>query len=67
MTIVKPSAENMNIVKSKKHSISPNVIEEKSLPSEKFRMLFNFKKIERFVKFYKQTVQNIPHFNKKQY
>ena len=46
LTIVKQSAKNMNIVKSEKHSISPNVIEEKSLSSEKSRTLFNFKRIE---------------------
>ena len=47
MTIVKQSAENMNNVKSEKYGISPNVIKEKSLSSEKFRTLFNFKRIER--------------------
>ena len=113
MTIVKQSAENMNNVKSENYGLSPNVIEEKSLSSEKFRTLFNFKRIERsknvsdrlgkydrkkyaakkkklrenlsvgekFLvlaerikkkkkksapgKFCKQTVQNIPYFNKK--
>ena len=37
----------MNNVKSEKYGISPSDIEEKSLPSEKFRVLFNYKKIER--------------------
>ena len=47
VTIVKQSAENMNNVKSEKYGISPNVIKEKSLSSEKFRTLFNFKRIKR--------------------
>ena len=37
----------MNNVKSENYGLSPNVIEEKSLSSEKFRTLFNFKRIER--------------------
>ena len=37
----------MNNVKSEKYGISPSDIEEKSLPSEKLRVLFNYKKIER--------------------
>ena len=41
------SAENMNNVRSKKYGISTNVIEEKSLSSQRFRTLFNFKRIER--------------------
>ena len=110
VTIVKQSAENMNNVKSKKYGIRPNDVEEKSLSSENFRVLYNFKRIERLKnvserldkygqkkydvkkkklcenlavvekvlvlpkrikkksapgKFYKQTVQNIPFFNKK--
>ena len=36
----------MNDVKSKKYGISPNDIEKKSLSSEKFKTLFNFKRIE---------------------
>ena len=46
VTIVKQSAENMNDVKSKKYGMPPNEIEEQSLSSEKFRVLFNFKRIE---------------------
>ena len=110
VTIVKQSAENMNNVKSKKYGIRPNDVEEISLSSENFRVLYNFKRIERLKnvserldkygqkkydvkkkklcenlavvekvlvlpkrikkksapgKFYKQTVQNIPFFNKK--
>ena len=47
VTIIKQSAENMNNIKSKKYSISPNVIEEKSLSSQRLRTLFNFERIER--------------------
>ena len=47
MTIIKQSAENMNNVKSEKYGISSNVIEEKSLSSQRFRTLFSFKRIER--------------------
>ena len=36
----------MNNVKSEKYGISPNVIKEKPLSSQRFRTLFNFKKIE---------------------
>ena len=36
----------MNNVKSEKYGISPNIIEEKSLSSQRFRTLFNLKKIE---------------------
>ena len=37
----------MNNVKSEKYSTNPNVIEEKSLSSQRFRKLFNFERIER--------------------
>ena len=47
VTTVKQSAENMNNVKSQKYGISSNFIKEKSLYNEKFRALFNFKRIER--------------------
>ena len=47
MTIIKQSAENMNNVKNQKYGISPNVIKEKFLSSQKFRTLFNLKRIER--------------------
>ena len=47
VTIIKQSAENMNNVKSEKYGISSNVIEEKSLSSQRFRTLFSFKRIER--------------------
>ena len=46
VTIIKQSDENMNHVKSEKHCISPNIIEEKSLSSQRFRILFNFKRVE---------------------
>ena len=47
ITIIRQSTENMNNVKSKKYSISPNGIEQKSLSSEQFKTLFNFKRTER--------------------
>ena len=49
MTIIKQSAKNMNNVKSEKYGISPNVNEdeEKSLSNQRFRTLFNFKRIDR--------------------
>ena len=47
VTIIKQSAENMNSVKSEKYGINSNVIEEESLSSQRFRTLFNFKRIER--------------------
>ena len=46
VTIIKQSAKNMNNVKNEKYGISSNVIEEKSLSSQTFRTLFNFKGIE---------------------
>ena len=46
VTIINHSAENMKNVKSKKYRISPNVIEEKPLSSQRFRTVFNFKRIE---------------------
>ena len=46
MTIVKQSDENMNNFKIEKYCISPNIIEEKSLSSQRFRTLFNFKRVE---------------------
>ena len=36
----------MNSVQSEKYGVSPNVIENKSLTSERFRTLFNFHRIE---------------------
>ena len=47
MTIIQKSAENMNAMKSQKHGISPDEVEEKSLSSQRFRVLFNFKRIKR--------------------
>ena len=46
-TIIRQSAENMNNVKIKKYGMSPNDIEKKSLSRERFKTLFNFKRIER--------------------
>ena len=40
------TVENINNVKGEKYGISPNVIEEKSLSSQRFRTLSNLKKIE---------------------
>ena len=45
VTIIKQSAEDMSILKSEKHDISPNDIEKSSLSSEKFKTSFNFKEI----------------------
>ena len=39
VTIIKQSIENKNNVKSEKCGINPNVIKEKSLPSQRFRTL----------------------------
>ena len=36
----------MNNFKIEKYCISPNIIEEKSLSSQRFRTLFNFKRVE---------------------
>ena len=61
VTIIKQSAKNMNNVKSEKYGISPNVNEEeeeKSLSSQRFRTLFNFKRIERS-KMYQVDLTNI--------
>ena len=47
--MIEQSAKNMNNVKSEKYGISPNVNEdeEKSLSNQRFRTLFNFKRIDR--------------------
>ena len=63
MTIIKQSAENMNNVKSKKYSTSPNVIEEKSLSSQRYRTLFNFKRIERL----KNASDRLDKYDRKKY
>ena len=47
MTIIRKSSENMKAIKSQKYGISPDEVEEKSLSSQRFRVLFNFKRIER--------------------
>ena len=39
VTIIKQSIENKNNIKSEKYGINPNVIKEKSLPSQRFRTL----------------------------
>ena len=46
MTIIRKSAENMKAIKSHKYGISPDEVEEKSLSSQRFRVLFNFERIE---------------------
>ena len=63
MTIIKQSAENMNNVKSEKYSTSPNVIEEKSLSSQRYRTLFNFKRIERL----KNASDRLDKYDRKKY
>lgn len=45
-TIILQSPGNMNNVKSVKHGINANKIEQKSILSEKFKTLFNFHRIE---------------------
>ena len=46
MTTIRKSAENMKAIKSQKYGISPDEVEEKSLSSQRFRVLFNFERIE---------------------
>ena len=46
MTTIQKSAENMKAIKSQKYGISPDEVEEKSLSSQRFRVLFNFERIE---------------------
>ena len=46
-TIIQKSAENMNAMNSQKYGISPDEVEEKSLSSQRFRVLFSFKRIKR--------------------
>ena len=47
MTIIRKSSENMKAIKSQKYGISPDEVEEKSLSSQRFRVLFNFERIDR--------------------
>ena len=47
VTVIKQSAEKITNVKSEKYGINPNVIEDKFLSSQRFRILFIFEKIER--------------------
>ena len=63
VTIVKQSAENMNNVKSKKYGIRPNDVQEKSLSSEKFRVLYNFKRKERL----KNVSERLDKYDQKKY
>ena len=46
-TIIQKSAENMNAMNSQKYGISPDEVEKKSLSSQRFRLLFSFKRIKR--------------------
>ena len=45
-TIIKPSAEKMNNVKSGKYKLTQNKIEKKSLENQRFRTEFNFERIK---------------------
>ena len=63
VTIIKQSAENMNNVKREKYGISSNVIEEKSLSSQRFRTLFNFERIKRS----KNISDRIDKYDRKKY
>ena len=61
--IITTSAENMNIVLNGKYGISPNDIEKKPLSSEKFRILFNFHRIEKI----KQVNDRLDRYDRKKY
>ena len=61
--IITSSAENMNIVLNGKYEISPNDIEKKSLSSEKFRILFDFHRIEKI----KQVNDRLDRYDRKKY
>ena len=50
-TLIRQLTENMRNVKSEKYGISHDDIEKRSLSSERFKILFNFKRIERSKKF----------------
>ena len=63
VTIIKQSAVNMNDEKSEKYGISPNDIEKKSLFSEKFKTLFNFKRIEQS----KQIPDRLDKYDRRKY
>ena len=45
--IITTSSENMNCVLNEKYGLSPNEIEKRSLSRERFRILFNFRRIGR--------------------
>ena len=60
-TIILQSAENMNNGNSKKYGITPDKIEQKSLSSEKCKILFNFHRIERS----KTTTNRLDRYDKK--
>ena len=45
-TLIRQLTENMRNVKSEKYGISHDDIEKRSLSSERFKILFNFKRIE---------------------
>ena len=63
VTIIKQSAVNMNDEKSEKYGISRNDIEKKSLFSEKFKTLFNFKRIEQS----KQIPDRLDKYDRRKY
>ena len=45
--LIKKSADNMNKTESAKYGYSPDFIENKSLSSKKFPILFNFEQIKK--------------------
>ena len=61
--IISSSASNINSVQSEKYGLSPDEIEKKSLSSERFRMLFNFHRIEKT----KMVNDRLDRYDKKKY
>ena len=59
--IILKSAANMNNVLSEKYGLSPENIETRSLSDEKFRMLFNFHRIEKT----RQVHERLSRYDKK--
>ena len=57
------SAANMNSVISKKYGLSPEEVETRSLSDKKFRVLFNFHRIEKT----RQVHERLNRYNKKKY
>ena len=61
--IISSSTSNINSVQSEKYGLSPDEIEKKSLSSERFRMLFNFHRIEKT----KMVNDRLDRYDKKKY